>query len=287
MVFLEGLAVFSLLTTAQAHSHLSYLIINGLLYRGFDPSGRTKNPNNTVGWSTTASDDGFVPPSNYTTPDIICHQSGTPPSAHAPVQAGDSIHVQWNGWPLSHHGPAMAYLAPCLNTTNGCAGVDKTALLWSKIDNSAPGFLNETGGPPGLWASDVLIASNNSWQVRIPSGLEPGPYVLRHELLALHFANQKAGAQNYPQCVNLWVTAGTRSSASLRLTSGGVKATDMYKADDPGVFVDIYQNLTTYVIPGPTVVSGADPVPLPSQTKSMPTAAGTPVLVSGKDTRAA
>ncbi|KAK4208045.1 endo-1,4-beta-glucanase [Rhypophila decipiens] len=307
------LFLHSLLPVVSAHSHIAYLIINNIHYNGYDPSpGRTTNLPNAVVWPNTAQDDGFVPPSNYTHPDIICHRDSSPAQAHAPVKAGDKIHIQWNGWPVSHRGPVMSYLASCtgLNTTDGCASVDKTALTWTKIDNSSPGFLNETGGVPGKWASDHLIASNNSWLVGIPHNLAPGPYVLRHEIIALHYANKKDGAQNYPNCVNLFVEPpagkvvnvvanGGRGPVLTRTTLApvmtgpavvlapgeGVKATKLYKSDDPGVSLDIYRTLTGYEIPGPTVAGWAEPVPVKSQKKvSEPLTTGTPVRVEGTRT---
>lgn len=206
----------------------------------------------------------------------------------------------------------MSYLASCdgLNTTDGCASVDKTQLRWTKIDNSNPAFINETGGAPGKWATDHLIASNNSWLVGIPESLAPGPYVLRNEIIALHYANKNDGAQNYPNCVNLWVEppagrvvsiieaggrgpvrtvstlAPTFTGPRVTLAPGqGLPATKLYQTNDPGVSLDIYRTLTTYVIPGPTVASWAEPVPVSSQKKvSEPKSTGTPVRVAGTGT---
>jgi hypothetical protein len=268
-----------------AHSHINYVIVNGLLYRGFDPHS-SNNPANVIGWSTSASDDGFVPPSNYSTLDIICHRNGKPAKAHVPIKAGDKMHIQWNGWPQSHHGPVLSYLAPC-SESDGCASVDKTELSFSKIDNSGPALLSEAGGPPGSWASDVLISSNNSWLIEIPPTLKPGPYVLRHEIIALHYADQADGAQNYPQCINLWVTAPVASTVAgtgMLALEEGMDATKMYKASDPGVDIDIYKSLTAYTIPGPTVVAGAAPIAPTKQTSSLPTAEGTPVSVTASKT---
>lgn len=281
------IACLGLSCLINAHSHINYLIINGELFPGFNPK-ITTNPANTIGWFTTADDDGFVPPSNYSTPDIICHRAGAPPKAHVPVKAGDKIHIQWNGWPKSHQGPVMSYLASCAGQATGCADVDKNNLTFFKIDNSAPTFLNETGGPPGYWATDVLIASNNSWLIEIPPGLTPGPYVLRHEIIALHYAARPDGAQNYPQCFNLWVT-GNDTSHSAVTADGvgdgqGTKPTLFYKSSDPGISINISKSMTTYQIPGPTVVSGAVPVPMKSQTLSLSRTTGIPVLVTGTST---
>ena len=102
--------------------------------------------------------------------------------------------MDWNGWPESHHGPVIDYLAPCSN--GDCTTVDKTSLKFFKIAEA--GLISDTTAP-GSWASDQLIANNNSWSITIPAKIAPGPYVLRHEMIALHSANNANGAQNYPQ----------------------------------------------------------------------------------------
>ncbi|KAF3769733.1 family 61 glycoside hydrolase [Cryphonectria parasitica EP155] len=288
----RNLFAATLLASAAAHSHIDYVLVNGVYYPGFIPQlGASGNPADTVGWFETATDDGFIAPSNYTNPNIICHENGAPPRAHMPVAPGDIVHFQWNGWPLSHDGPVQTYLAPCdgsnAHAGDGCASVDKTKLEFFKIDDSAPVFLNESGGPPGFWATEVLIASNNSWLIQVPTTLRPGPYVLRHEIIALHYANVTNGAQNYPQCFNVWVSHGASNTSNVTGTLGpvvnprGIPATEFYHEDDPGILIDIYKNLTTYVIPGPTLAADAVPIPLSSQRNMLVKAAGTPVVVSG------
>jgi cellulase len=70
-------------------------------------------------------------------------------------------------------------------------------------------------------------------------------YVLRHELIALHGA-QNGDAQFYPQCINLEVT-GSGSSIPL----GGTIGTKLYAPKDPGVVFNLYTKFTTYPLPGP------------------------------------
>jgi lytic cellulose monooxygenase (C1-hydroxylating) len=124
--------------------------------------------------------------------------------------------------------------------------VNKTKLKWFKIDQQ--GLLG--GGNPGTWATDTLIANNNSWTVTIPPTLKTGNYVIRHEIIALHAAGAPGGAQCYPFCINLAVT-GTGSA-----TPSGVSVETFYTPSDLGILVNIYQTLSTYIIPGPTVWSG-------------------------------
>jgi cellulase len=122
-------------------------------------------------------------------------------------------------------------------------------LKWFKIDGL--GLLNPTSMTDGYWATDVLIANNNSWTVEIPPTIAPGNYVLRHEIIALHAAGSADGAQNYPQCVNLAISGtGTASPA-------GVLATTFYTATEPSILFNLYGTLSNYTVPGPALYSGA------------------------------
>jgi lytic cellulose monooxygenase (C1-hydroxylating) len=113
----------------------------------------------------------------------------------------------------------------------------------------------------GTWASDVLIANKASWTVKVPEMLVSGDYVLRHEIIALHVADQANGAQAYPQCVNLRVVG---SSEGKKL-EGGVVASELYGMRDKGILVDIHGNVTGYDIPGPRVWSHANEFRQPSK----------------------
>jgi hypothetical protein len=134
------------------------------------------------------------------------------------------------------------------NCNGDCASVDKTSLEFFKIDESG---LISGSNAPGTWASDNLIANNNSWTVTVPSSIAAGNYVMRHEIIGLHSAGNKDGAQNYPQCINLKVTGGGSDKPS------GTLGTALYKDTDAGILVSIYQSLKSYVIPGPALYSGA------------------------------
>ncbi|KAM0263201.1 hypothetical protein ACHAQJ_001356 [Trichoderma viride] len=232
-------------TGVVGHGHINNIVINGVYYEGYDPTVFPYEPDPpiVVGWTASDTDNGFVSPDAYQSPDIICHRNATNARGHASVKAGDSVLFQWVPVPWPHPGPVLNYLANC----NGdCETVDKTTLEFFKID----GIGLISGGNPGNWASDVLIANNNTWVVQIPEDLQTGNYVLRHEIIALHSAGQADGAQNYPQCFNLAVTG----TGSLQPT--GVLGTELYQESDPGILINIYTSPLTYIIPGPTLVSG-------------------------------
>lgn len=132
------------------------------------------------------------------------------------------------------------------NCNGDCTSVTKTDLEFFKI--AAVGLVDDSS-IPGTWASDELISNNDSWVIKIPEDLESGNYVWRHEIIALHGAENSDGAQNYPQCFNLAVT-GTGT-----LSPTGTLGEALYSESDAGILVNIYSTLTTYEIPGPTQIA--------------------------------
>ncbi|KAI0103904.1 lytic polysaccharide monooxygenase [Nemania sp. FL0031] len=251
-----------------AHSYVSNINVDRLMYDGFHPPTPDLNPL-AIGWYTAAFDQGYVNQTGFTTEEIICHRGSRNANAHALIQAGDRIHVQWNGWPISHKGPVMDYLASC-GENQPCEKVDKNDLRFFKI--SELGLLdgaNTTFGPGGLWATDLLIVNNNSWIVEIPPQIKPGFYVLRTEIIALHNASNAIGSQNYPQCLNI------RIAGSGTVLPSGTLGRELYDPDEPSVHLDIYNGtLSTYRIPGPTVVSGVKAGTIPPLSHPLPTGPG-------------
>ncbi|KAF7872286.1 hypothetical protein EAF04_003210 [Stromatinia cepivora] len=247
-MFSKQLTALTLISVVGAHGTVSGIVANGIYYNGYNPSYQYITPAPvTVGWPIPKDlDNGFIAPAAYTSSDIICHVAATPAQIEAPVTAGGKVELQWTPWPVTHKGPIIDYLANC----NGpCETVDKTKLKWFKIDQV--GLISPTAATNGLWATDVLIANNNSWTVTIPSNIATGNYVLRHEIIALHAASSPNGAQNYPQCVSLAIKGtGTTKPA-------GVSATTFYTPTDPGILVSIFGTLSKYTIPGPPLYSGA------------------------------
>lgn len=135
----------------------------------------------------------------------------------------------------------ITYLASCGG--DSCADVDKSGLEFFKID--------EAGYTDGTWASDTMIANNNSWTVTIPSSIKAGAYVARHETIALHSAGQADGAQAYPFCLNLKIASDGTDEPS------GTLGTALMTAEDPGIVINIYGEMGSYEIPGPPLYDGA------------------------------
>lgn len=89
--------------------------------------------------------------------------------------------------------------------------------------------------------------------MQIPKCVEDGEYLLRVEHIGLHSASQPSGAQLYISCAQLSVTGGT---GTINTTGKLVSFPGAYKATDPGLLFQLYWPVpTTYVVPGPQVVS--------------------------------
>ncbi|KAG9671758.1 putative endoglucanase, partial [Aureobasidium melanogenum] len=239
-------ALATLASTVSAHGHLQSIGASGTVYAGFNNSILYSNTKpELIAWSDTVKDNGYV--SDYTSPDMICHAGAGNAKLSAPVNGGDTVTFNWDTWPTSHKGPLITYLANC----NGdCATVDKTALKWFKID--AVGIISGTSNS-GTWASDKLISDGYKWDVKIPDSIASGNYAVRHEIIALHSANNVGGAQNYPQCINLEVKSSGSDNPE------GVVGTELYTAQDKGIYVNIYYPGFTadeYDMPGPALYTG-------------------------------
>lgn len=194
-----------------------------------------------AGWYEEATDNGFVAPSAYGEADIICHKNAENAAKTGTVAAGGKVDFFWTAWPESHFGPVLTYVANCGTADDACSTVDKTTLKWVKIDEAGIDLDTQT------WAAEDMIANNNTWTVTVPESLAPGPYVFRHEIIAMHGASSEGGAQNYPFCINIAITgSGTESPE-------GTLGTELYTSTDPGILFNPYTTLTEYTIPGPAL----------------------------------
>ncbi|KAF2794198.1 lytic polysaccharide monooxygenase [Melanomma pulvis-pyrius CBS 109.77] len=250
----------AILPLVSAHGRITNITTSsGAVYTGWDPEMALKSTPAPplAAWTSSNLGNIYVSPSSFNTSNITCHFDATPGALHVNTTAGDTLKLQWNEWPTSHKGPVLTYLAAC---NGSCANAAKDALQWVKIDQL--GWLNSSGWEMlgGTWASDVLIANHFTWTVKVPEDLAAGSYVLRHEIIALHVANEADGAQAYPQCVNIKV-----EGAGNRQINGGVLGTLLYGEKDKGILVDIHGKIGGYEVPGPKMWSGASNMKQPNE----------------------
>ena len=120
------------------------------------------------------------------------------------------------------------YIAPC----NGeCTTVDKSTLQFTKFAQGA--WIS--GNDPGVWVTDDLVKTNNSWTTTIPANLAPGNYVVRHEIIALQNGQSVGGAELYPSCLQVTVSGGGQSGSP----SPTVKFPGEYTPQDAGLLGNV------------------------------------------------
>ncbi|EXF84051.1 glycosylhydrolase family 61-5 [Colletotrichum paranaense] len=197
------------------------------------------------------------PVQDVTSNDVRCNANGGPVARKCVVKAGSSVVVEMHQQPNdrtctqeaiggAHYGPVLAYMTKVSDATtaDGSTG-------WFKIYqdgwSAAAGSANGDGDN---WGSKDMNTCCGKVQVKIPSDIPAGDYLLRAESIALHAAGSSGGAQLYMTCFQLTVTGGGSASP------GTVSFPGAYKASDAGILVDIHRALTTYVVPGPTVYAG-------------------------------
>jgi len=164
-----------------------------------------------------------------------------------PIKAGDTLTVEMhaqNGQRScaneaiggQHYGPVTVYMAK-VSDARTAAG---TSAGWFKV--SEGGLMSNN---PDYWAVQVLNTNCGHWTFKVPSDLPSGDYLIRAEVIALHVAGSAGGAQFYPACYQVQLTGtGNANPPTVRFPGA-------YSASDPGILVNIHQDLSTYKIPGP------------------------------------
>jgi len=99
----------------------------------------------------------------------------------------------------------------------------------------------------------------SSLKTLLPTLLDAGDYVLRHELIALHFADRADGAQAYPRCVNLRVEGKAKGKGEVEGLAGGVRA--------KGILLDVHKIVDGLKILGPRAWEFAERVGQPGEVR--------------------
>ncbi|KAF8639584.1 hypothetical protein AX17_001485 [Amanita inopinata Kibby_2008] len=250
--YFTTLLLLSVIDDVMCHGFVHYVVAGGQTYPGWNPfvdPYASPPPNRIV---RKVLSDGFVAAND---PDLACHHGGREGTgATADVPAGAQLTFQWSYWPADHQGPVSTYMTSC----NGdCSTFVTDNAKWFKLD--ADGYDPSSK----QWAADKLRANNNSWTSTIPSGLAPGQYLIRNEIVALH----SSSPQFYPSCSQINVSGtGTGQPSSNDLVS----IPGLYN----GVtFPDIYSDFGNFSIPGPpsvtlTDLNGGNGSPPPSASTS-------------------
>jgi len=258
--------VFSFAASIAAHGWVRNIIIDGANYPGYDPHRDGQLGMKRVAFPFEASmrnDGGTAGVQDVTSKSMACNLNPKTPEVLATVRAGSNMEFIWTKWVPSHQGPMITYMAPYTGDI-------------SKVDvNKLEFFKSHEGGlySDGKWATDRMIAANGSWSTTIPHDIKPGTYVVRHELIALHFATSHSnywyipGGAVAPQiflsCYNVNVIGNGTA------TPKGVIFPGAYQPADPGLKFDVFVNNKNYPIPGPPLYkpSGDAPKLVPNPLK--------------------
>ncbi|KAJ2357374.1 hypothetical protein GGF43_001500, partial [Coemansia sp. RSA 2618] len=120
-----------------------------------------------------------------------------------------------------HYGPCIAYLSK-MSSSGSPEG-------WFKI------FEQGYDSKSKKWCIDDLNANDGQLDIQIPADIEDGDYILRGEIIALHLAEKKGGAEFYNNCVQLKVTGGAGTAKPALVKIPGV-----YEESDPGIYFNLY-----------------------------------------------
>ncbi|KAF2474916.1 uncharacterized protein BDR25DRAFT_215241 [Lindgomyces ingoldianus] len=197
------------------------------------------------------------PVQDVTSNNIRCNINQGVAASKCSVAPGDTVTIEMHQQPGdrscaneaiggAHYGPVLVYMSKVsdASTADGSSSFFKVFEdTWGKASSTSQ-------GSDDYWGTKDLNLNCGKMDVKIPTNLAPGDYLLRAEAIALHAASSAGGAQFYITCYQITVT-GSGSS-----TPSGVSFPGAYKAADPGIQINIYQPLSTYVAPGPAVISG-------------------------------
>ncbi|KAJ2776983.1 hypothetical protein GGI15_004663 [Coemansia interrupta] len=226
-------ALLAVILTAQAHTFLSNLTINGTRLE----LGKCIRP---------YEDNRNFPVKDLSSDELTCRTTSmnTADTDICGVPAGSTVTVEWHETDEqdraisdSHLGPCIVYLSPL--EANGAGNV------WFKIF--------EDGYDPDTkkWCVDKIIASKGLLDITIPADIKQGNYLMRTEVIALHEADREygtdenAGAELFPNCAQLYII-GTGTAEPT-----GVAIPGVYTTKDPGLLFDLYDGYDSYPIPGP------------------------------------
>ncbi|KAL1699367.1 glycoside hydrolase family 61 protein [Schizophyllum commune] len=248
-----GLAA-ALIPSVAAHGYVSSITIDGEEHKGPNVADGESGARYAIRAVNTID-----PVKGASNPDILCGPGAKATSQYADAKPGSEVDVQWVGgggqkWP-HEVGPLLTYLAACPD--EACDSWDAKDAQWFKIDEQG---MREDG----TWVHQDLMQGLPA-KLTLPPSLAPGAYLLRHEIIALHNAINKGGAEFYESCAQIKVAGGDGEDADddeMRKREEGkpddselVSFPGAYKDDDKGILVDAYDLASPedYVFPGPPV----------------------------------
>ncbi|KAN0134706.1 Glycosyl hydrolase family 61 domain containing protein [Lactarius tabidus] len=234
--------ILASLPSVTAHGYVSKVVIDGTTYTGPLPADAAGATNNSPSPIRQIADIG--PVKGATNPDINCGLSAQLASLVVPANPGSSMEFYW-GNPSGGHwphvtGPLMTYMASC--DTSTCDKFNGSTAKWFKIDEIG----KESDG--NTWYQQD-VANGNPVTLTLPTQVEPGDYLVRHEIITLQLAVSPGGAEFYPSCTQIRIGGSQSGTPNQTVSFPGA-----YSDTDPGILdPNVYNPGSPYVFPGPPV----------------------------------
>lgn len=171
------------------------------------------------------------PQTDVTSQYIACNgdpNPTTPSGDIIQVTAGSTVTAVWrhtlDSGPddvidASHKGPTLAYLKKVDDALTDPGTGDG----WFKIQ--------EDGFSGGVWGTENVIKNAGRHEIQIPDCIEPGQYLLRAEMIALHSASSYPGAQLYMECAQIEITGSTGAASPETYSIPGIYAVSGFGSD--------------------------------------------------------
>ncbi|KAG9034530.1 hypothetical protein FRB95_013097 [Tulasnella sp. JGI-2019a] len=228
------LTIAPLLIPVSAHGFLRALDVDGKPHHGCTPgTGAGSSSAKTTVIRTIDNTN----PLHLSDPKISSHLScgrgaatrGAP--HHAIVKPGSSLAFHWDAgdgsaWP-HNSGPMITYIADC--GTAGCTKVDSSKLKWWKLNQ-----VGKVSTPGNSWAQG-RVHKGKHYTFKLPKDMPNGHFLLGHEIIALHQADKRNGAEFYPSCSQITVTGGSRK----KISGKAVTFPGAYKLTDKGLHINV------------------------------------------------
>lgn len=229
-IYLGALLALAIPHGVQAHGYVKKVqILNGESFNGPKP-GATGANNSPIRGITDQS-----PVKDLQSDNMICGFGATPGSVVASAKPGDMLVYSWanivadNGNWIHDTGPMITYFArvPAGQTADTFTG---KGAGWFKTD--------QVGKKGGAWVQKSLM-TGGTFKTKIPEALADGDYLVRHEIIALHVAQNEGGAEFYPSCLQLRIKNSNAGNATFT-ASPIVSFPGIYTATDPGILVNVF-----------------------------------------------
>ncbi|PVI08296.1 lytic polysaccharide monooxygenase [Periconia macrospinosa] len=240
-----------LFTPVTSHGGCLNYTVGETWYPGYSPYD-DPTPQDAAPWMPQRKWTTNEPILSPTNTSLACNAPGDPARAYIPITAGQTITAVYMYW-IHTVGPMIAWMARCPH--DDChAAADATALSWFKIGQRG---LESGTIETGVWFQGSFSRWDGGpslWGEKVPEGLEPGRYLVRHEVVSLHSARKP---QFYVQCAHLEVSGEGRERPGDEYLT---RIPGVWSMEQPEINIDIYapgvSNSTVYNIPGPPVWKG-------------------------------